>query len=703
MTEDNNFDSIDLSATPTALTPTALGVRTFNDSNIQGLEILAPAEALAQEEVTLDDLDDGMNLLPNNEDEEDPEEGLSKCDAGTEAAWQADMDANEDERAIFTEAHLGEQFGRCPSHERPLHVEGDQSAQPFLRRQAAAIRRALRKALPSYTWAKNYQRNMVRGDVVGGLTVSIILIPQSIAYALLADLPPEYGLYCAFIPLLVYALLGSSRHLCVGPFALVSLLVADQVKTALPGLDEQRYIEAILLLSFMVGVVQIAMGLARLGIVVSFLADSVVSGFTTASAILIMTSQLKHALGLALPSDSFIHTVYHLALDLRDSNLAALSIFVTSVVSMHAIKLINSKFFPKVVVPEQLLVVVMAGILSFVLQLDQAPYNVDIVGKLPSGLPKLAAPVMNLDTVRALCPAAVVTAIISYMVSISIVHTFATKLSYRIDPNQEFIALGAANLVGSFFQAYPSCGSLSRSAVCANVGARTQAHNVAQAAMAALAMLLLTPLFHPLPYATLAAIVMMALQSMLNFPFAWQLYRTSRGDFVLWMLTFLSTLLLGVQVVACPLSTLLLGVQVGIGLGIVVSMSWLLEQTSRPWWARLGRLPSTQLYRNDYFTEILEANMKSFRMQCEGAIPLCAIVVDASGMSNIDASAELKKRSPPVHIVMADCKGPLRVSMRKSGLSSVIGEDHLVVGLHDAVRMAEDRVEAFMRTRHGQY
>lgn len=168
-------------------------------------------------------------------------------------------------------------------------------------------------------------------------------------------------------------------------------------------------------------------------------------------------------------------------------------------------------------------------------------------------------------------------------------------------------------------------------------------------------------------------------------------------------------------------------------------MSWLLEQTSRPWWARLGRLPSTQVYRNvrryreahelagiiifrfdaalhfankDYFTEILEANMQSFRMQCEGAIPLCAIVVDASGMSNIDASAtmmlrtlvqELKKRSPPVQIIMADCKGPLRVSMRKSGLSSVIGEDNLVVGLHDAVRMAEDRVEAFMRTRHGQY
>ncbi|KAK3261470.1 hypothetical protein CYMTET_29620 [Cymbomonas tetramitiformis] len=633
----------------------------------------------------------------------------------------------DDLKEFFTEENINKRFRRTDSTDFKKLLEfktmdGDEG------KERTALSR-VSEWFPILDWLPTYDgKEALQGDILSGITVSVILVPQAVAYAMLADLPPEYGLYCSLVPILVYALMGTSRHLCIGPFALVSLLVADLVHNALPEAEGQAYIDAVMLLSFMTGVTQVVMGVMRMGIVVSFLAGSVISGFTTGSAILIMTSQAKHILGMGIPRGSFFMTVYNIGLNISEVNPYTVLIGVSGAVMMYYIKEANAKYCKHIPVPESLIVLLLYGIVSFAAGLDQAPFNVPVVGSVPGGFPGMSIPAMtDTSTVTRLIQPAILTASIGYMVSISVVQLYADKLKYNVNPDQEFIALGCSNVMGSLFLAYPASGSLSRTAVCANTGGRTGCHNLIQAGLVILTLMVLTPLFAPIPYSILAAVVILALKNLLAFSEGKELWSLSRHDFWIWMITFVSTVSGGVQV--------------GLITGMTASMLWLLRQTSNPWWAHLGRLPGTRIYRNvrrynsaevlpgiivmrfdaplhfankDFFQTVLKRLEGTyFQAQAKHGIPMASgdnltapheyNIIDCSGITSIDSSAmnllremvtDRKKRSPPVQFILCSCKGPLRTGLRRSGLTETIGEENMFVSLHQGVSAAELRIGA---------
>jgi len=443
--------------------------------------------------------------------------------------------------------------------------------------------RGIVSAFESYTWTK------LRDDLLAGCTVSVVLIPQAIAYGLLAGLPPIYGLYCALTPLLLYSLTTTSIHTCVGPFALVSLLVAQLLKGALgPEVTGAAYIGAMMTLSFMTGVVQLVMGALRAGAVTTFLGDTVVAGFTTGSAILIMSSQVKHLLGISLPREEPVQVLLSLVTGAwQHINPYAVAISVACIASMMWIKDANKKYLPKVIIPEQLIVLMALTALSAFFGLSEVPYNVRCLGSVTATLPAFTPPSFDLALMRKLIEPAILTAVISYMITVSIAQSMASKFKYAIDSNREMFALGAANLLGSFFQAYPAAGSLSRSAVCSVSGCRTQAHGIVQFVAVLATLLWCMPLMASLPYPALAAVVVMALKTMVDFGVGKVLLNMSQGDFVQWIVTLVATVLLGAQM--------------GLAAGLLSSVLWLGWQTSRPSWAVMGRrMHSSELvdYRN---------------------------------------------------------------------------------------------------------
>lgn len=469
-----------------------------------------------------------------------------------------------------------------------------------------------------------------------------------------------------------------------------------------------EYINTVLVLTMMTGCFQIMMGVSGMGIIVSFLADSVVSGFVTGSAFLIMTSQLKHVFGLPLQNLGVWQTIVSLVDRWRQINRSTFTIFVTCLLLLHYIKKYSKKIAPKLFMPEQLVVVVLFGGLSFALDWKEQ-LSTDVVGEIPSGLPQLLLPEMSHSLLSILLESAVVMAIVSYMVSISIVKAFSRKFKYKVDVNQELIALGAANLLGALFQSYPCSGSLSRSAICANSGKHTQLHNFVQFGVMALVMLACTSFFRPLPYATLAAIIVLALKNMVDFGEAQRLYRTSRVEFSLWLLTFLGTLFFGVTR--------------GIGIGFVGSMAMLLQRTSRPSWATIGRI-GERVYRNvrrypnaqqldgilifrwdgplnfankEYFIDVVAERRDRF---LSTVTPQMFWVLDCACISYMDTSAVLMletmievHKKQGVVLCLSTVRGPCRDTLKGTGLWDLIGQENMFPELHDAVVFCEGQCQ----------
>ncbi len=423
--------------------------------------------------------------------------------------------------------------------------------------------------LPNY--AQNYDKTLLRGDLIAGMVVAVMLAPQAMAYALLAGLPPQMGLYACIFPILVYALLGTSNYLAVGPVAIVALMVADTVaEHAQPGTSE--YAAMAVLLSALSGIIMLIFGLLRFGRLANFLSHPVINGFINAAALIIMASQLKHLLGVDIPGgQSILATISHAIEKLIDVNLTTLCISIASLtilyLSREPLGILLRKLGTAEVIIETiaktsaLVVVFFATVLVWSMDLDLAR-QVRIVGDVPSGLPSLAFPDFNYELIKLLLPGAVLIAATSFLESISVARSLASKRRQSVKPDQELLALGAANLAASVSGAFPVAGGVSRSGVNYSAGANSQVSSIITALIIALTVIFLAPLFYYLPNAVLSSIVCVAILRLIDFKYIREAWLSNRADAVSSLVTFFGVLLLGVEK----------GILIGVGFSIVLSV-----------------------------------------------------------------------------------------------------------------------------------
>ncbi|WP_164219200.1 solute carrier family 26 protein [Virgibacillus sp. YIM 98842] len=433
----------------------------------------------------------------------------------------------------------------------------------------------LKKFFPALDWMLSYKKSDLSGDLTAGLIVAVMLIPQGMAYAMLAGLPPVVGLYASTIPLIIYALFGTSRQLAVGPVAMVSLLVLAGVSTlAEPGSGE--YISLTLLLMLMIGLIQFLMGVLRLGFLVNFLSHAVISGFTSAAAIIIGISQLKDLIGVNLEADHAIMQLWEAVANISEINLVTLGVGLGSI----ALLILFKKYVRKIPGP----IVVVAVSILLVSQLNLERFGLSIVGEVPQGLPAFSIPTFSIDAVIALLPIALTISFVGFMESIAMGKAIAAKEKYKIEPNKELVGLGLANVGGSFFSAYPVTGGFSRSAVNYESGARTPLASIITAVLIILTLIFFTGFFYYLPQAVLAAIIMVAVYGLIDLKEARHLFKVRSADGWIWAVTFLATLLIGIEQ--------------GILIGLAFSLIVFIARSAYPHVAELGYLPEKNVFRN---------------------------------------------------------------------------------------------------------
>jgi SulP family sulfate permease len=422
----------------------------------------------------------------------------------------------------------------------------------------------LARLLPAAHWWRRVGRGSLRADIAAGAVGAIVVLPQGIAFATLAGLPPQYGLYAAMVPAVVAALWGSSWHLVSGPTNAISLVVfATMTQLAEPGSAE--YVSLVITLSFVVGLIQLAMGLARLGVLVNFISHTVVVGFTAGAALLIIASQIRNFFGLEMPAGaSFFQTLLEFAA--RVAEIEPYTVLVGTITL--AAGLGARRWLPRL--PYMIVAMLAGGIAGYALDrwLEGAHAGIRMLGALPGALPELSAPRLSLDTLRALTGAAIAVSVLGLVEAVSIARSIALKSGQRIDGNQEFVGQGLSNMVGSFFSAYPSSGSFNRSGANHEAGAQTPLAAVLSAAFLVLIVLAVAPLAAFIPIASMAAILFLVAWGLIDFHHIATIARASRGE-------------AGV-LAATLLATLILHLEVAVLLGIALSLLLYLRRTSRP-------------------------------------------------------------------------------------------------------------------------
>jgi SulP family sulfate permease len=552
-----------------------------------------------------------------------------------------------------------------------------------------------RLGLPVFDWLPGYARENLKGDLVAGLTVGAMLIPQAMGYALLAGLPPQVGLYSAVLPLLAYAAIGGSRQLGVGPTAISSLLTFAGV-AHLSGGDPAKAVGLAATLAVIVGLMRIALGAGRLGFMVSFLSRPVLSGFTSAAALLIGASQLKHLLGIKLEHTERVHQIVAEAVGRIDEvHGATLALGACGIALLAAMR----RWLPTWPGPLIAVALGIAAVSAFSLE----GQHVNVVGEIPGRLPSLGLPTAGLDDLGAMVPAALAITMLGFVESIAIAKVFAQRHRYTIKPNRELVALGACTVAAGLSHGYPVSGSFSRTAVNATSGARTQLAGVISAGVVALTLVVLTPLFRPLPHAVLAAVVIMAVAGLVDVREARRLWTVKRSDFWLLALAFGGTLAFGVEL--------------GLGISVVASLAVVLRQTTRPHIAVLGRIPGTTQFRNVerspsavttdgvvvvrvdaplYFANLDYLREKLTSLEEEQAGRMRVLVLDASSVTELDSSADTALveiaddfASHDVELYLAGVKGRLLDVMRRSGSYQHLGPERFFLSADEAVRHAE--------------
>jgi SulP family sulfate permease len=445
--------------------------------------------------------------------------------------------------------------------------------------------------LPILQWGRAYQRDALTADLVAAVIVTIMLIPQSLAYALLAGVPAEMGLYASILPLIAYALFGTSRTLSVGPVAVVSLMTAAAVGR-ITQTGSIEYLEAAVALALLSGLMLVVMGLLRLGFLANFLSHPVVAGFITASGLIIALSQLKHILGIEAHGENLIQLASSLFAHRAEVNPATVMVGGTALAFLFWARSDLAGFLIRLNIPKQAarrlaktgpVFVVIATTLAAWLG-DLGSMGVALVGSVPQGLPSLSLPPFKPSLWAELAGSALLISVIGYVESVSVGKTLGAKRRQRIDPDQELIGLGAANIAASVSGGFPVTGGFSRSVVNFEAGAVTQAASIYTAIAIALVALSLTPLLAYLPKATLAATIIVAVMSLLDFSVLRDTWNYSRSDFA--------------AVTTTILVTLLLGVELGVLCGVLASIGLHLYKTSRPHMAIVGEVPGTEHFRN---------------------------------------------------------------------------------------------------------
>ena len=544
-----------------------------------------------------------------------------------------------------------------------------------------------------------YNRSTLYSDLIAGLSIAVIVIPQGLAYAMIAGLPPIYGLYAALVPQFIHGIMGTSRHPAVGPVALDSLVVAIALGAlSLSGIGE--VVAAAIFLATMVGILQITMGLLQMGVLANYLSRPVISGFTSAAAIIIGLNQVEHLLGLQIESSNQIQKMLlSVAQNFNETHL------ITVVVGVSAMSLIlvTKKYFSKF--PSALLVSVFGVLLIWSTRWDL--HGVEIVGHIPAGLPNFDLLTVSPELVRDMLPFALTLAVIGYVEIISITKELEEQEEkYFLKPNKELMALGTANLVGSFFQSYPVSASFSRSAVKFQSGALTGMTAVFSASIVGLTLLFFTSLFFYLPIAVLAGIIMVAVIRLINIRYAIDLYKTRRDEFFLLLITCLLTLFVGISQ--------------GILIGTLLSLLLMVIRTSKPHYAILAKVSGTNYYKNisrfetdaniddnililrfdaqlffgnrDYFRKIVfeeiekKPNLKGFILVARGIT-----YVDSSGLSTLSAMIKSFQQKGILFMV-AGAIGPTRDLLQKSKLTDLIQEKNMFAKTADAVDYFKGKV-----------
>lgn len=551
-------------------------------------------------------------------------------------------------------------------------------------------------------WPPVYDQLTKRKDVVAGLTVGVLLIPQAMAYALLAGVPPIYGIYASLVPMLVYSLLSTSPHVSVGPTALASILSLSAVSAlATPGTDE--YLQLILILAGVTGLIQLAFGFLRLGVLVSFLSRPVMSGFISAAAILIIFSQVKTLLGLQVIRTTYLHdTISELYANISEWHLLTTGIGLASILALLALK----KWLPKL--PDTLFLIVFTSFICWLFQLDQA--GVAIVGDIPAGLPSFLLPKISGNQVLSILPAALIIALISFIETLSIGKTFAEKHTYyRIKPNRELIALGAAKFFGAFFQGIPTSASFSRSAVNEEMGARTVISSLISVLLVAFAVLFITDWFFFIPLPVLAAVIVVSVKNLFNFQEMRRLWSLDKREWASLMVTFFVTLFGGLQF--------------GIAAGVLMSLAFFILKSARPHLAELGRLNGSNAFRNvNRFTTDTEedvliirfdaslyfGNADFFRDELNLLIakkgdPLKLVIIDAHTIHDLDTTgayvlqriiSQLRKKG--VKLFLTGAIGPVRDRLFHLGLMENLGTDHQFLSIQDALNFFRSQASTYV-------
>ncbi|CAL5081769.1 unnamed protein product [Urochloa decumbens] len=554
-------------------------------------------------------------------------------------------------------------------------------------------------ALPCVAWMRKYRwKEDLQADLAAGITVGVMLVPQAMSYAKLAGLHPIYGLYTGFIPLFVYAIFGSSRQLAVGPVALVSLLVSN-VLGGIVNSSSELYTELAILLAFMVGILECLMGLLRLGWLIRFISHSVISGFTTASAIVIGLSQIKYFLGYSVTRSSKIIPLIESIIAGADQfswpPFVMGSTFLLILLTMKNLGKSNKRLrFLRASGP------LTAVVLGTIFVKFFHPPAISVVGEIPQGLPKFSIP-RGFEHVMLLMPTAVLITGVAILESVGIAKALAAKNGYELDSNKELFGLGIANICGSLFSAYPATGSFSRSAVNHESGAKTGLSGIIMGIIIGGALMFMTPLFTDIPQ--------------VDYEEAIFLWGIDKKDFFLWAITFITTLVFGIEI----------GVLVGVGF----SLAFVIHESANPHIAVLGRLPGTTVYRNTlqypeaytyngivvvridapmYFANIsyIKDRLREYELNLPNSNRgldvgrVYFVILEMSPVTYIDSSAvqalkdlhqEYKARH--IQIAIANPNRQVHLLLSRSGIIDLIGDGWCFVRVHDAVQVCLQHVQ----------
>ena len=556
----------------------------------------------------------------------------------------------------------------------------------------------MKRLFPILDWLPDYKKSMLWSDAVSGITAGILAIAQGMAYAMIAGLPPVLGLYAALTPQIIYVLMGTSRQLSIGPVAMDSLIVAAGIGTLhIVGVDQ--YIAAAVFLALFVGVIQVLLGTLKLGFLVNFLSKPVLNGFVSAAAIIIGFSQLKHLFRVDMMQTNKIHILLQeVVSNISETHFLSFGLGVFGIILIKVFQKINKK------IPAILIVVSLGTLVLYLTQWQLI--GIKIVGDIPNGLPEFGVPSFDKNQLLDLLPVAITLAVVGFTEAISIAKAIEEKhTEYEVDPNQELIAIGSGNIIGSFAQSYPATASFSRSAIQDQGGAKSGIASLFSAGLVLLTLLFLTPLFYYLPIPILAAIIMVSIFGLIDFKYPIKLWEKNRDESLAFFITFIITMSVGIPQ--------------GILFGVLFSLLTMIYRTSKPHIAILGKVKNTEYYKNisrfekdvvieenilicRFDAQLYFGNQNFFKKELLNQVELKGnklelIIINAEAINYIDSSAltMLEKlcvdiKNSGVKIMISGAIGPIRDIIFNHKLIKIIGPENLAIKTSEAVNLFND-------------